>query len=63
MDWTCPKVFWHSKDKSAGHIARTKEEKGDRKRGGKIILRSRQGWTMLAHLGQLMTGLGGKGLL
>ena len=41
---------------------RKKEEKVDRRRGGKIILRSGQGWTLLAQLGQLTTGLGGKGL-
>ena len=31
--------------------------------GGKTILRNGQGWTLLAQLGQLMTGLCGKGLL
>ena len=40
---------------------KAKEEKADRRRGGKIILRSEKGWTLLAHLGQLKTGLGGKG--
>ena len=35
-----------------------KEEKVDRRRGGKTMLRTGQGWTL-----QLMTGLGGKGLL
>ena len=63
MVWTCLKVFWLSKDDSAGHSARKKEEKVDRRRGEKIILRRGQGWTLLAQLGQLKTGLGGKGLL
>ena len=40
-----------------------KEEKLERRSGGKTILRSGQGWTLLAHLGQLKTGLGGKGSL
>ena len=61
--WTCLKVFWHSKDNSAGHSARKKEEKVDKRRGGKIILRSGHGWTLLAQKRQLKTGLGGKGLL
>ena len=41
------------------------KEKGkvDRRRGSKTILRSGQGWTLLPQLGQLKTGLGGKGLL
>ena len=46
--------------------AREKEktqEKVDRKRGGKTILKSGQGWTLLGQLGQQKTGLGGKGLL
>ena len=63
MVWTCPQVFWLSKDNSAGHSAKAKEKKVDRRRDGKIILRSGQGWTLLAQLGQLKTGLGGKGLL
>ena len=40
-----------------------KEEKVDRRRGGKIILKGGQGWTLLAQQGQLMTVLGGKELL
>ena len=40
-----------------------KGEKVDRRRGWKTILRSGQGWTLLAQLGQLKTGLAGKGLL
>ena len=40
-----------------------KEEKGDRRRGGKIILLSGQGWTLIAQQGQLKTELGGKELL
>ena len=39
------------------------EEKVDRRKGGKIILRSGQGWALLAQLGQLKTGLDGKGSL
>ena len=34
-----------------------------KKRDGKTILWSGQGWTLLTQLGQLKTGLGGKGLL
>ena len=63
MVWTCPNVFWLSKDNFAGHSAKAKEEKVDRRRDGKIILRSGQGWTLLAQLRQFKTGLGGKGLL
>ena len=40
-----------------------KEEKVDRRRGGKIILKGGQGWTLLTQQGQLKTGLGGKELL
>ena len=40
-----------------------KEEKVDRRRGGKIILKDGQGWTLLAQQGQLKTGLCGKELL
>ena len=40
-----------------------KEENVDRTRGGKIMLRSGQGCTLLAQLGQLKTGLGEKGSL
>ena len=40
-----------------------KRRKVDRRRGKKTILRSGQGWTLLVQLGQLKTGLGGKGLL
>ena len=47
--WTCLKVFLVSKDNSAGHSARKrKEEKVDRRGCGEIILRSGQGWTLLA---------------
>ena len=62
MVWTCHKVFWLSKDNSARHSAR-KRRKVDRRRGGKIILKGGQGWTLLAQQGQLKTGLGGKELL
>ena len=40
-----------------------KEEKADRRRDVKTMLRSGQRWTLLAQLGQLKTGQGGKGLL
>ena len=40
-----------------------KRTKVDRRRDGKIIVRSGQGWTLLAQLEQLKTRLGGKGLL
>ena len=67
MVWTNLKVFWLSKDNSAGYSARKDkidgEDKVDRRRGGKIILRSGQGRTFLAQLGHLKTRLGGKGLL
>ena len=39
-----------------------KEEKVDRRRGGKIILKGGQRRTLLAQQGQLKTGLGGKEL-
>ena len=35
----------------------------DRRRGGKIILKNGQDWTLLAQLGQLKTGQGREGLL
>ena len=37
--WPCLKVFWLSKDNSAGHSGRKKKEKVDNRRGGKTILR------------------------
>ena len=40
-----------------------KEEEVDRRRGGKTILESGQGWTLPAQLGQMKTGPDGKGLL
>ncbi|MEW8542231.1 MAG: hypothetical protein AB2693_01745, partial [Candidatus Thiodiazotropha sp.] len=55
IDWPCLKVFWLSKDNYAGH--------SERRRGGRTILKSGQGWTLLGQQGQLRTGLGGKGLL
>ena len=39
------------------------KEEVDRRRGGKTILRSGQGWTLQAKLGQLKTVKDGKGLL
>ena len=40
-----------------------KEEKVDRRRVGKTILKSGQGWTLTAQRGQLKTGQDGKALL
>ena len=40
-----------------------KEEKVDRRRGGKTISNSGQGWTLPAQLGWLKTGQGEKGWL
>ena len=40
-----------------------KEQKEDRRRGEKTILKNGQEWTLPAQLGQLKTGQGGKGLL
>ena len=40
-----------------------KEEKVDRKRGGKTISKSGQGWTLPAQPGQLKAGQDEKGLL
>ena len=40
-----------------------KEQKEDRRRGGKTILKNGKEWTLPAQLGQLKTGQGGKGLL
>ena len=54
--------FWFGKDNPRGHSERKKKEV-DRGRGGKTILKSGQGWTLPAQLGQLKTGQGGKGLL
>ena len=34
------------------------KEKTDKRRGGKTILKRGRGWTLLAELGQLKTGLG-----
>ena len=49
--WPYFKVFWVGKDDSAGHSARKKkEEKVDRRRSGKTILRIGQGWTLLFQL-------------
>ena len=40
-----------------------KEEKTDRRRGGKTMLKGGQEWTLSAQLGQLNTGRNGNGLL
>ena len=40
-----------------------KEEEIDRRRDGKTILKSGQGWTLPSQLGQLKTGQDGEGLL
>ena len=61
--WLHIKVIWLSKDNGTGPCERKKEEREHRRRGGKAILRSGQGWSLLAELGQLKTGLGGKGFL
>ena len=42
--------LWLSKDGSAGYSEKKKEEKVDRRRGGKAILKSGQGWTSIAQL-------------
>ena len=46
-----------------GTVKGQKEQKEDRRRGGKTILKSGQEWTLPAQLGQLKTRQGGKGLL
>ena len=56
-------VFCLSKDDLKNTGKGKKEENVNRRRGGKTILRSGQGWTLLVQLGQLKTGLGGKELL
>ena len=55
-------VFCLSKDNSTGHGEREREENIDRRRGGKTIIMRGQGWILLAQLGQLKTGAGGKEL-
>ena len=62
MLWPRLKVFWLSNDDSIGHCERKKKKKVDRRTGVKIILRNGQGWTLLAELRQLKTGLGRRGL-
>ena len=44
------KVFWLSKDQSTSHRERKKEENVDRRGGGKIMLRSGQGWTLMVSM-------------
>ena len=39
------------------------KEEVDRRRGGKTVSKSEQGWTLPAQLGQLKTEQDGKGLL
>ena len=63
MVWTCLKVFWLSKDNSAGHNTRKKEETVDREKKWEDNIKEWTGMTLLAQLRQLKTGLGGKGLL
>ena len=74
---TARSVWQETETKWFGHVTRSfglaktilqgtvqgKEEKVDRRRGGKIILKDGQGWTLLAQQGQLKTGLCGKELL
>ena len=43
--------------------ANGKKEKVDRRKGGKTISKSEQGWTLPDQLGQLRTGQDRKGLL
>ena len=61
------KLRWFGHISMSSGLAKTilqeKEERVDRRRGGKTILRSGQEWTLLAQLGQIKTGLGGMGLL
>ena len=40
-----------------------KKEEADRRRYGKIILKSEQEWTLPAQLGQPKIGQGGKGIV
>ena len=53
-------AFWQSKDNSAGNTL--KGEK-DMRIGRNIIIGSRQGWTLLAQIGELETGQAENGLL
>ena len=46
-----------------GTVRMEKEEEVDRRRDGRTILKSGQGWTWPAQLGQLKRGQDGKGLL
>ena len=57
--WHCLKVFWLSKDSSAGHSKRKRRKGRQKKRWGDNI----KEWTLLAQPGQLESGLGGKGLM
>ena len=60
VDWPHFKAFWLSKGHSTGHSERKIGEKVDRRRGGMTISRSGQGGNLIAQLGQLKTGLGGR---
>ena len=57
MVWPYHKVFWFSKDDSAGHSARK------RRRGRKDNIKEWTGMDFASSARQLKTGLGGKGLL
>ena len=56
MVWPCFKVFWFSKDDSAGYSERKKRQTEEEVGSG-------QEWTLPAQRGQLKTGQDGKGLL
>ena len=62
MVWTCLKVFWLSEDNSAGHSAR-KMKKSKQKKRWEDNIKEWTGIDFASSIGQLKTGLGGKGLL
>ena len=57
--WTYFKIFYSAQTILHGKKQGKKTINVDNiRRGGTIILRSGQGWTLLAQIGQLKTGLG-----
>ena len=46
--WPGLKVFLFSKNDPTGHSRKERDEKADRRRGGKTILKSEQEWTRVA---------------
>ena len=58
-------IYKLSKDNPIGDSERQKEKGAERRKGGKTIhvLKSGQELTLIAQLGELKTGQGGKGLL